>query len=78
MLACGESRECAGKARNGADYLNGAHRENSALCAVAVVVIELGAEAVDHNDGRRVAAALCAVRKCACGQHDEHNCRKNE
>ncbi len=61
MFACGESRECAGKARNGADYLNGAHRENSALCAVAVVVIELGAEAVDHNDGG-VSQLHCALQ----------------
>ena len=78
MFACGESRECAGKARNGADYLNGAHREDGLCRAVPVVVSEVGGKAVDHDYGRRVAAAFRAVGECTGGKHNEHDGRKNE
>ena len=78
MLACGESRECAGKARYRAHYLYGAHREDGLRRAVPVVVSEVGGKAVDHDYGRRVAAAFRAVGECTGGKHNEHDGRKNE
>ena len=78
VFARGESRKCARKARYRAHYLYGAHRENGLRRAVPVVVSEVGGKAVDHDYGRRVAAAFRAVGECTGGKHNEHDGRKNE